>query len=140
MVQEEKMEYDITEDYVSFEAAKLLKEKGFDECIFKFYENNKIKYAYNGKGFRLSELGSDIYYPYITHQMAMKWLREVHNKHCDIGYDIDLKWFFQIIDLKETVGYDYPETKYYHAENESGFNSYEEAVEAALKYSLENLI
>lgn len=62
----------IEEAYVSFEIAKLLKEKGFDECIFEFYEGNKIKYARNGKGFRLSELDSDIYYPHITLQMAMK--------------------------------------------------------------------
>ena len=70
----------------------------------------------------------------------MAWLREVHHKHCDIGYDIDLKWFFQIIDLKETVEYDYPETKYYHTENETGFDTYEDAVEMALKYVLENLV
>ena len=65
---------------------------------------------------------------------------EVHNKHCDIGYDVDLDWFFQIIDLKETVEYDYTKTKYYHAEHACGFKSYEEAVEAAIKYVLENLI
>ena len=68
----------IEEAYVSFEVAKLLKEKGFDECIFEFYEGDKIKYAHNSKGFRPSEL-PDIYYPHITQQMAMKWLREVHN-------------------------------------------------------------
>jgi hypothetical protein len=67
-------------------------------------------------------------------------VREVHNKYCDIGYDIDLEWYFQIIDLKEVVEYDYPETKKYHAENETGFKTYEEAVEAAIKYCLENLI
>ena len=67
----------ITEDYVSFEIAKLLKEKGFDECIFEFYVGDSIMYARNGEGFRLSEL-PDIYYPHITHQMALAWLREVH--------------------------------------------------------------
>jgi hypothetical protein len=81
------------------------------------------------------------YYLAPTHQMAMKWLREVHNKHCDVGYDIDLCWFFQIIELKELKEhFDYSELKYYHTENETGFNSYEEAVESAIKYCLENLI
>ena len=72
--------------------------------------------------------------------MAMKWLREKHNKHCDIGYDIDLEWYFQIVDLKETVDYGCPEAKYYHSENETNFKTHEGAVEAALKYVLENLI
>lgn len=111
----------LQEDYVSYEVAKLLKEKGFDGQTHG----------------NMSEIPC---VSYITHQMAMKWLRGLHNKHCDVGYDIDLKWFFQIIDLKETVTYDYPETKYYHTENETGFNSYEEAVEAALKYCLTELI
>lgn len=116
----------ITEDYCSFEVAKLLKDKGFDEpCT----ELNKLCLR-DGEKPVLK----------VTHQKAMKWLREVHNKHCDVGYDLDLGWFFQIVDLKETVEYDYPEAKYYHIENEVEFNTYEEAVEAALKYSLENLI
>lgn len=123
---------DLQEDYCSIEIVKLLKEKGF-KCGAT-YSKGFVK---DGDGF----VGGLVRHEdKITHQMAMKWLREVHNKHCDIGYDIDLGWFFQIIDLKETVEYDYLETKCYHTENEIGFNSYEEAVEAAIKYSLENLI
>ena len=129
----------ITEDYVDFETAKLLKEKGFHEpCI--------ATYNLTTKDFAAEKIYQDwttcwkTHVSAPTHQMACKWLREVHNKHCDIGYDIDLGWLFQIIDLKEVVEYDYPEIKYYHAENETGFNSYEEACEAALKYVLENLV
>lgn len=133
----------IKEAYCSFEVSKLLKEKGFDaQCRAAYTDYGQLfttqiqQYITNiicSKGNLWKCIAP-------THQMAMKWLREAHNKHCDIGYDIDLNWFFQIIDLKETVEYDYPETKYYHTENETGFNSYEEAVEAALKYCLENLI
>ena len=132
----------ITEDYVSYEVAKLLKEKGFDErCeyCYAYFDDNDIR-VFELRPNKNAQNLAENRYPYVTHQMAMKWLREVHNKHCDIGYDIDLNWFFQIIDLKETVEYDYLETKYYHTENESGFNSYEDAIEAALKYVLENLI
>lgn len=66
----------ITEDYVSFENAKLLKEKGFDEGCDKYYPI---------KGGEVEELTLDelnyhrsqfIKAP--THQMAMRWLREVH--------------------------------------------------------------
>ena len=145
----------IKEAYCSFEVAKLLKEKGFpqDYDIYHSMVYNEKDYEYEVKRMATEtwfiKAGTLSSYPVgvpepkcyaPTHQMAMAWLREVHNKHCDIGYDIDLHWFFQIIDLKETVEYDYPETKYYHTENETGFNSYEEAVEAALKYCLENLI
>ena len=127
------------EDYCSYEVAKLLKEKGFDTpCMGRYSVRSKefhldcTKMCNNGGLFECAAP---------THQMAMKWLREVHNKHCDIGYDIDLYWFFQIIELKELIEhFDYSETKYYHAENETGFNAYEDAVEAALKYALEKLI
>ena len=127
----------IKEDYCSYEVAKILKEKGFNESCYTCYVEKEIShYDYSSTNYEL--IDGVISCP--TIQMAMKWLREIHNKHCDIGYDIDLHWFFQIIDLKETIEYDYTETKYYHTENETGFNSYEEAVEAALKYVLENLI
>jgi len=138
----------VKEDYCSYEVAKLLKEKGFNEKCrggyhYEFDDNDNpivMLEEWTAQPYNNDFVDEGFLCSAPTHQMAMKWLREVHNKHCDIGYDIDLKWFFQIIDLKETVEYDYPEPKYYHAENETGFNTYEEAVEAALKYSLENLI
>ena len=130
----------IKEDYVSLEVAKLLKEKGFDEPSRFWYDNNGVISQKYIDAVDRPLLGKDTHYPCVTISFAMKWLREVHNKHCDTGYDIDLKWFFQIIDLKEVVEYDYPETKYYHSENETGFDSYEEACEEAIKYCLENLI
>ena len=70
--------------------------------------------------------------------MTMRWLREVHNKYCDVSYDIDYKWYFQIIDLEETIGYNYLEAVHYH--DETDFNTYEEAAEVAIQYSLKNLI
>ncbi len=130
------------EAYVSFETAKLLKEKGFDEpcnAWYVPYENGYVK-------FFMHEEASDSNHfedaPWVvsrpTHQMAMAWLREKYNKHCQIGYDIQLEWYYDIIDLKETTLYDYEDMKCWY--NESNFESYEEAIEAALKYALENLI
>lgn len=63
----------ITEDYVSFETAKLLKEKGFNEDSWFHYDNDGDIVT---RGYRLNR-PDDI--PAWTHQMAMKWLREVHN-------------------------------------------------------------
>ena len=133
----------IKERYCSFEVAKLLKEKGFNYEVRTYYQfdsETKETELIHDDRLDTPNLWSGDYYSAPTHQMAMDWLREIHNKHCDINYDIDLDWFFQIMDLKETVEYDYPETKYYHTENETGFNTYEDAVESALKYCLTELI
>lgn len=70
----------ITEDYVSFETAKLLKEKGFDEGCRAHYGNagsfSYEKYEVEASG---CEMHNAILAP--TLQMAIKWLREVHYWH-----------------------------------------------------------
>lgn len=77
----------ITEDYVSSETAKLLKEKGFDETVRCFYDIRteilcddcvKTKNSYT----------RSIAAP--TLQMAMKWLREVHNITIGITFSFDI--------------------------------------------------
>lgn len=68
----------ITEDYVSFKTAKLLKEKGFDELSIIFYSldgNGEIT-LFDDEPLRNSEIDG---YAKVTLQMAMKWLREKHN-------------------------------------------------------------
>lgn len=67
----------IKEDYVSFEIAKLLKEKGFDIPSFNPEEWPCCMYDEEGK----LQWGcySDKWYCRITLQMEMKWLREVHS-------------------------------------------------------------
>ena len=132
----------IEEDYVSFETAKLLKEKGFDEHCSTSYStilsNHKVEES------RVSEWGraNQIYRP--THQMAMAWLREkgiyVCPKLCcfcgskkkDIPYYL---WEPRIIRLpSNNIIYPQPLDMCKHYEN------YEEATEKAIKYSLENLV
>ncbi len=123
----------ITEDYVSFETAKLLKEKGFNEpCIYV--------YRHDGSEDIWDADKEDIACQKPTLQMVMKWLREVHNLHCVVDYDFVLGWYCQITSLKETVEYDYEEMKHYHPDEDNGFSSSEEAYEAGIRYVLENLI
>lgn len=152
----------ITEDYVSFETAKLLKEKGFDElCDKKYYGDDGSGPSYIRErwedGGDVSPMSNsnlddgskyaDISTP--TLQMAMKWLREVHNlclfvipatidKTFRTGYALypqcDSKWEWCASKndrSKATFGFDIS-GKY--------CDSYEEAVEEAIKYCLENLI
>ena len=77
----------ITEDYVNFETAKLLKEKGFDEECFAYYYvmPHKTVIAYDKdfpKNSDLSLIYTNLEFGSLpTLQMAMKWLREEHNLH-----------------------------------------------------------
>lgn len=119
----------IKEDYISFEVAKLLKEKGFDEpCIVKYRPDGSI-------GFWSTE-GLDA----PTHQMIMKWLREVHNIFIYIEPFITTSGLQGYKPYCTKIGGEFvwinPLRKY----SNTSSDTYEEAVEAALKYCLENLI
>ena len=125
----------ITEDYVSFEIAKLLKEKGFDCLCHSYFRkdnpNNLVKETcganWNDTPFCTSRP---------TLQMAMKWLREVHGLFISIGND-DLDYNWQIFDIKNRTK-DLDPTCL--TESYAGYRKYEEACEAAVRYCLENLI
>lgn len=83
----------IEEDYVTLEQAKMLKDKGFDgECFSYYYRtpDKEYKIAYDGVdgGDHWNSRGdSRISRP--THQMVLKWFREVHGIMVTIDYDND---------------------------------------------------
>ena len=133
----------ITEDYISFETAKLLKERGFNGLCTAYYDcftTDNFHCGYEPTDFNSIDTKIRNIVAAPTLQMAMKWLREEHNLHCNSDYDIILGWYCQITSLTETVEYDYEEMKHYHPDNDHGFSSSAEACEAAIKYCLENLI
>lgn len=120
----ENWDMNLQEDYCSSEVSKLLREKGF-KCGAT-YSKGFVK---DGDGF----VGGLIRYEdKITHQMAMKWLRERHviivivpayfNGEQYVSWDIDI-WV---------------DDNYHHIYKD--FPTFEEAVEAALKYCLTELI
>lgn len=119
----------ITEDYVSFETAKLLKERGFDSCTYAYYEDedNPNINLYGGKNINWNKT-EFISKP--TLQMAMKWLREVHN----LLIVIDKGENFYAWQLEDN------ESGAYIGEVVGECSSYEEACEEAIKYCLENLV
>ena len=121
----------IKEAYCSYELSKLLKKNGFDEKVFTYYEDEILKKGHWFEWNR-SPLGH-IAAP--THQMAMKWLREVHNIFIEISTSIDLNgdyhFSYTILDK---------ECKYVRKGYTDFDWNYEDAVEAAIKYALENLI
>ena len=80
---------EIEEDYVSFETAKLLKEKGFDAYIHLQYDENGEmfhKFHYEIKTNWRIRHGQEVY-QCPTIQMAMKWLREVYKLSVRPRYD-----------------------------------------------------
>ena len=139
----------ITEDYVSYEMAKLLKEKGFDELCPTFYEidepNSGPKYSeklgwFLHNSYDYSDRHGKMIISAPTLQMAMKWLREVHNVFIDISSrfsknaDKDVCLLYSCKKLINTY-----KSSYEIIEDGEWLN-YEEACEAAIKYCLENLI
>lgn len=117
----------ITEDRVTFEIAKLLKDKGFDvPCIGRYSVRSK---EFHLDCTRLCNNGGLFEFSAPTLQMAMKWLRKVHNIDFTITPDRIENYTAMIFVNKElpftTIG---------------SFKTYEAACEAAIKYALENLI
>ena len=136
----------IIEDYVSFEVARLLKEKGFDwDCEYMYSVSEKW-FVYC-KCNNSSKTMGDENYAAPALQMAMKWLRKEHNKiivpNVCINDPISGKIDYYIVGIwhipKNNGGsfcYTFPtlSTPY------NGYSSYEEACEAGIKYCLENLL
>ena len=127
----------ITEDFVSFETAKLLKEKGFDErTILSYDKYGRMKNA-------LCPFFVDVDIAMPTLQMAMKWLREVYNIIIDVsplsftfkGSEslICNNWVFTLWENGNPIV-----SEFYG--NQTAYPTYEEACESAIKCGLENLI
>lgn len=134
----------IKEAYCSFELAKLLKEKGFPINEHLRIYTNKDNLCLTDVGM-MSYLGKedyvhfeDFFIPTITHQMACEWLREVHKVFIVIdAYHAD-HWEGYIDSFEIRI---YSHASTIIVPNEIAHHTdYTEAVEAALKYSLENLI
>ena len=126
------MNKQITEDYVSYETAVLLKEKGFDIPCRQAYFNGSLV-DYTMYGFCDGEL---IDCP--SQSLALKWLREVHDLHIVVypwqadNEEKAIHWCCTVYKAFAHLGNDV-------YTNETP-KSYEQAVEAALNYVLKNLI
>lgn len=143
----------IKEDYVSYEVAKLLKEKGFDSeevgCHGGFYSERCYQSGYGiitDSGQEVGIVYDDLrnadleYDEYLrpTLQMAMKWLREKHKIHIQIWILEEKGYWF---DIEKILNAQYKHKSLYSTGLENiYFESYEEAVENAIRYCLKNLI
>ena len=105
----------IKEAYCSDDVCKLLKEKGFKEPCTAL---NQLVIKDGEKPFMK-----------ITHQKAMAWLRENYKLHFAISYNQEYEVSIMTIENN-------PRCKCRSIVK----NTYEEVINAALKYTLENLI
>ena len=125
----------IKERYCSSEVSKLLKKKGFDEPCYRWYDSNgDICAKFINPDIPLNYLSIERYLcP--THQMACDWLGDIHDLYI-IAYPYkrgnSKGWCCYVYKTYNLLG----QERYM---NET-CNSCYEAIEAALKYSLENLI
>lgn len=129
------MNNNITEDYCSFEVSKLLKEKGFDcMCDRKaaFTDKNKFYPAviHYTKLSNCDKAYADGNVLVPTHALAIKWIRENFGIHISVDFDIENSWSFACYGLSGVIG----------TIVNSEYDSPEEATEAALLYTLKNLI
>lgn len=135
-------------DFVDFNLAKKLKEKGFqEECLCHYVgedlvyniespiTNNQLWFCHN----KYDNIWHRDNIDAPTIAQVLKWLREVHNVYVDIGLYVITK------DMRKY------NINVYHNKNRrdlmySGIHltkecsKYEEACEVALKYVLDNLI
>lgn len=131
----------IEESYVSLETARLLKEAGFREhsrCMY--YEGMVGSYKlykcligdYDVSTDKTYE--GDLYgerYLAPTQALAARWLREVHSIMVIPLFDDDMEqWYYVIDGVTKESGIEC-------VQSASDYDSYEEAIEAGLKHSLE---
>lgn len=143
----------ITEDYVSFDIAKLLKEKGFDEKCISVYHDGELQLVsslgiFCGDGYGeqiLTYTNSECEWSPImisapTLQMATKWLRDEKHYYIQVMLDGwacgDHSGYYVVIQKTDS---DF-EMMLQDALDEVFYSTYEEACKAAIKYCLENLI
>jgi hypothetical protein len=115
----------IEEAYCSFEVAKLLKEKGFDGVVSAHYNN------LGGMVMGANPISKNtVKCP--TLQMAIAWILEKYNISIEVSVLKQNCWVYTIYKIFDN--------KVEELYNDGEFKSREQAVEAALKYCLENII
>ena len=105
------------EQLISFETAKLAKEKGFKKlCDFSYDED----------GILTGNCEQSYNYVAPTQSLLQKWLREKHDIHITITSISQESWQYHIQKPKDKLGDNY----------EEDFENYEEALEVGLQEAL----
>ena len=121
----------MTEELVTLETAKMLKEKGFNEYCKDIIkeDNNRIMQSV----FRTNKNLPKLCYSRPTQSIAQKWLRDIQNIHiciyncaCGYGYEIS----------KADNGTHIVSSAYKGTNDGGKWDTYEEALEAGIQEAL----
>jgi hypothetical protein len=125
------------EDFVTFEIAKKLKEKGFKQGYNTFgyqpvfSDENTIKYISNIGAYETEYFGINVLCPTIS--QVLKWLRDEKNIHIGFGYSPRKKWRYVVMYIDDRF-YDKPTLSV------NGFIKIKDAALTGIEYVLDNLI
>jgi len=135
----------MTEQLISFETAKLAKEKGFDNGSDTFYAKNTVfkswdLYVIDDIGGRHYNSKNNSQYEAPTQSLLQKWLRDEHKLHILIHPDKMTEYnngelFFNCSVKLNARDYEYA-LILRHKSKIAEYNTYEEALEEGLKQSL----
>lgn len=131
----------MNEDFVPFELAVKLKEKGYPQRTFGEYDMQGACYIEDGRFYEngcITEVARAYTAP--TTSQVLKWLRKEKKIH--ISIDIyDDGWFFDITSFyKSDTGVYEIELPYKSSNVTPDYDSYEQAALAGIEYVLDNLI
>lgn len=133
-------------DFVSFEIAKKLKEKGFKEQCLAYYTNtNDLYFNYSHKaGAKYSDCYlshnlmpkdsvSGKFFDAPTISQVLKWLRKEKKVHIGFGYSPRKKWRYVVM---------YMDDRFYNKPTLAvdGFLNIEQAALVGIEYVIDNLI
>ena len=118
----------ILEEYVTFEVAKLLKEKGFDASCWHVYDKDGYIVTLRYPTHQNTCSNGECLCP--TQQRVMKWLREEKNIAIETWWEH--RWYACVKPMTSNPS----EDEYYQCFSEK----YEDAVDAAIKYCTKKLI
>lgn len=118
------------EELITIETAKLAKDKGFKT------NSNEWSFIRDGNMINTNSeggiTGNENTVKIISQSLLQKWFRENHNIHIEVYWDFTApsNWYYAIseignLDMKEICSYP-----------SSPFNTYEQALESALKMAL----
>jgi hypothetical protein len=129
-------------EFVTYEIGLELKQLGFDESCFAYYEDGVFIHWYDSK--QENELLLNCTAP--TYSQAFRWFREKYKLHSSVDFDQlkekddeDIELYHFTINEQWTVGKDWYDYKYGFKNHTfcRNFNTYEKAELACLKKLIE---
>ena len=124
---------DIKDQYVTYETAKALKDKGFNEPVHRIIwkHGDKISTVTSLEKMCNSDLDSNDMCSCPTHQMVLSWLRVVHHLFIEVGVGVSLNGIYSFDYLVLDNGCKYIRKAF------TG-TTYEDATEKAIQDCLAN--